>query len=209
MNMKNPITSTIALFSLIPLTIAGAEEYVDSAVVLGTHPVVETLYAPAATCQHYTDNKNSNADLAIFGAALGGLAGAQAGRGTGKDAAAAVGAIFGSKLLSGDGSFTGEELLGAIAGGVVGNQVGGGSGKTASTAAGAVLGSALASGKLSRSPTTYSQECGSSVVSKKVITKYKVDYEYNGIRFSGELPYKPVGTIGVLVNVDVLEDRTL
>ena len=212
MNMKYTITSTIVLFSFLPLTIAGAEEFFDSAKVVSTRPIVENLYAPAASCQHYTDNRNLNntrADQALLGAALGGLAGSQAGRGRGKDAAAAAGAILGSKLLSGDGSFTGEELLGAIAGSVAGNQIGRGSGRTAATAAGAVLGSALASGKLSRSPETFSTDCGSNVVSQRVITSYNVVFEYNGYTLTSQLPYKPVGTIDVLVNVIVLEDRTL
>lgn len=208
---KSKLPSTVALIALISLTSANAGEYVDSAVVLSTEPVVETLYAPSDNCRHSAYNTPVTADpgLAIFGAALGGVAGAQFGKGSGQDAAAALGAFIGAEIAGGDGYVSGEELLGAIAGGVIGNQVGDGGGKTAATAIGAVMGSALASGKLSRDPSDFYDECGSNVVSKKVITKYKVNYEYNGLRFSGELPYKPENNVGVLVNVEVLEDRTL
>ena len=120
-----------------------------------------------------------------------------------------MGAVIGSKVFTGDSYVSGEELLGAIAGGVVGNKVGRNSGKTAATAIGAVVGSALATGKLSRNPRDFQSECGKKVVSKKVITKYRVTYDYNGLSFTGELPYKPDEYVGVLVNVEVLEDRTL
>ncbi len=212
MNIRTALTSsTVALCALIPLTVSGAEEYIDTGIVLSTQPVVETLYAPAASCSHsaYSRPASSDPTLAILGAAFGGVAGAQFGKGSGQDAAAALGAIIGSKVATGDSYVSGEELLGAIAGGIIGNQVGDGSGKTTATAMGAVLGSALATGKLSRSPQTFASECGKNVVSKKVITKYRVTYDYNGMEFTGELPYKPERTVGVLVNVEVLEDRTL
>ena len=201
--------------SLLMHNISNAEEYIDSAQVLSTKPVVERLYAPSKNCRHsaysrhrYQEN-NSDAGGAIMGALLGGIAGAQVGDGSGQDAAAALGAMMGAHIGSGGGDITGEQLLGALAGGVVGNQVGGGSGKTASTALGAVLGAALADGQISRDRHTIARECGNNVVSKKVITKYKVNYLYNGIELTGELPYKPEDSIDVIVKVDVLEDITL
>ena len=210
--MKIPQTfSAITAIALISANFAHAEEYVDYARVISTTPVVEKIYAPSSDCRHSAYSKPASADPAVvmLGALLGGVAGAQAGRGTGKDAASAAGALVGAKIASGGGEVTGEEILGALAGGIIGNQVGGGSGKTAATATGAVLGSAIASGMVSRTPETFARECGSRVVSRNVITKHKVNFEYNGVMFESELPYMPEGEVSVLVDVQLIEDKTL
>ena len=211
MNKTALFVSTIFGITLIVPQQSGAEEFIDTAIVLDTSPVVERLYAPSKNCRHpaYSKRPQDDQTMTLLGALVGGVAGAQIGDGTEQDAAAALGAFFGAKIASGGGQITGEELLGAVAGGVIGNQVGGGSGKTASTAIGAVLGSALATGKLSHDRNVIARDCGDEVVSRRVITKYDVDYQYNGIRFSGTLPYKPSDRIDVIVDVEILEDRTI
>ncbi len=215
--MKNiKLFCTVCAIALMAQHSVRAEEFIDSALVISTEPVVERIYAPSRNCRHsaYQNLSNRpasdvNGEGAILGAILGGAVGAQFGKNKGQDAAAALGALIGSHIGSGKRELTGEQLLGALAGGVVGNQVGGGSGRTASTAAGAALGAAFAGGYLSRDRREISRQCGSDIVSRRVITKYKVEYEYNGLVLEGELPYKPVDSIDVIVKVDVLEDATL
>lgn len=213
-NIKLP--SAVFAIALIAQNFALAEEYIDTAVVVKTEPVVERLYAPSRNCRHsaYSDLHNRpahdvNGEGAILGAILGGAVGSQFGKGSGQDAAAALGAVIGTHIGSGQQQMTGEQMLGALAGGVIGNQVGDGSGRTAATATGAALGAALAGGYLSRDRNTIARECGTDIVSRRVITKYKVEYEYNGLVLEGELPYRPEDTIDVIVKVDVLEDVTL
>ena len=207
-------TSTLLPFLVIILIIPAfsraQENYLGKARVISTTPIIEKLYAPAKSCRHpkYARQQQQNSGDYLFGALLGGVVGAQVGKGSGKDAAAALGAVLGAELASG-GELTGEELLGAIAGGAIGNTVGKGSGKTAATAAGAVLGNALASGMLSRNRSAFSRTCGRNVTSRNVITSYSVEYEYNDLLFSGTLPYKPEGSVNVLINAEILEDKTL
>ncbi len=185
------------------------DDYLATARVVGTTPVIEKLYAPSRKCDHPQYRKARNDGDFIFGALLGGVAGAQVGKGSGRDAAAALGAVLGGNLAAGGGQLTGEELLGAIAGGAIGNTVGEGTGKTAATAAGAVLGNALASGMLSRNRDSYNRVCGRNVTSRNVITGYDVRYEYNGLQFVGRLPYKPDREVDILISAEILEDRTL
>ena len=213
------VLSVICANLLLLHNLSYAQEYYDSAYVVETKPIVERLYAPSRTCNHPSykrvrgditrvqDEQADDPGALILGALLGGAAGSAVGKGKGKDAATAIGAIIGAKIATG-GEFTGEELLGAIAGGVVGNQVGGGSGRTVATAAGAVAGSLIAKGLVSRDRSTYTRVCGDKIVSRRVITGYEVEFEYNGYLFTQELPYRPDDYVDIAVNVEVIEDIT-
>lgn len=224
--MKKTVLTTIFINLLFLQNIAYAEhtdhevyeeypnEYYDTARVVSVKPVVERLYAPSNKCRHpsyrkINEQKNAANDdqlgKLILGGILGGVAGSAVGKGRGQDAASALGAIIGAKIATG-GEFTGEQILGAIAGGVIGNQVGGGSGRTAATAVGALAGTALAGGLVSRDKEEFTRTCGDRVVSKRVITSYDVELEYNGYIMTRNLLSRPGNYVDVAVVVEVLDE---
>lgn len=100
------------------------------------HPALNAAVAPAAP-------QRTNDPARVAGAALiGGLAGAQVGKGNGQVAAAATGAAIGA--MAAQGGVSQEATLGAVAGGLIGSQVGSGGGRVAASALGAGLGAWLA-----------------------------------------------------------------
>lgn len=192
------------------------QEYYDQARVVDVQPIIERLYAPAETCSHphYRRNpqqqsQNSNDDMGNFllGGLLGAAAGSAIGKGDGKKVAAGLGAILGAKIATG-GDFTGEEILGALIGGAAGSQIGKGSGAVAGTAAGALAGAAIADGLVSRDRNEFTDYCGDQIVSRRVVTGFDVEFEYNGYSFYQTMPYRPQRFIDVAVQVSAIEDLT-
>lgn len=99
--------------------------------------------------------------------------------------------------------------VGAVAGGVLGNQVGKGHGREAATAAGAVIG-ALAGNTIANNygggaqvqPVAREvQSCRTVYDTQNRLTGYRVDYEYQGQRFSTVTPQDPGQTLPVQVSV--------
>ncbi|TEU21810.1 MAG: glycine zipper 2TM domain-containing protein [Gammaproteobacteria bacterium] len=106
-----------------------------------------------------------------------------------------------------DGSAT-NEIMGGLLGGLVGNQFGGGDGKDAMTIAGALLGASLAhDDELAQAETgkVISREvCETKyrTSSKKRLSHYRVEYEYDGRTFTYTTQRKPYSdTIKIKVNV--------
>lgn len=107
----------------------------------------------------------------------------------------------------GDGSAT-NEIMGGILGGLIGNQFGDGRGKDAMTVAGAALGASLAhDDELAKSNTgkmVTKEVCETKyrISSKKRLSHYRVEYEYDGRTFTYISKRKPQGdTIKVRVEV--------
>lgn len=200
--------------SLALATGAQADSFITRAKVLGSSPIIETVYEPYEECHYQTrvQRQHSNTGDKILAGILGGAAGSAVGKGTGRDAAAGVGALLGSELADGDGLTEGE-LIGGIVGGVVGNQVGKGGGKTAATGAGVLLGSIVGDnlqngGQTSSRLREKERVCEVKERAKKVITGYEVTYEYDGVRQTGVMSYKPGAYVDISVGVDLVEDRT-
>lgn len=199
-------------------------DYVERARVVESSPIVETVVEAEEVCRYRNKRRGSqksggasNIEEKLLGGVVGGAAGSAFGKGSGKDAATAAGAFFGSEIADGDGISEGE-ILGAIAGGIIGNQVGKGSGKTAATGAGALLGAIvgdeLQNGGQNDNATANDGEVSKVLVctmeerEKKVITGYDVVFEYNGLRSSGRLPYRPADYVDINIRLDLLENRT-
>ncbi len=206
------IIKSAIIAALLPLAGAQADEFVTRARVLKTAPIVETVYESDGNCRPETRRqRRGGADVGdkILGGILGGAAGSAFGKGTGRDAAAGVGALFGSEVAAGDGGLSEGELIGGIVGGVVGNQVGKGGGKTAATGAGVLLG-AIVGDNLQNGAARASSETrrtGCTQRAKKIITGYTVTYEYDGVRQTGVLPYDPGEYVDIHVGVSLVENR--
>ena len=98
-------------------------------------------------------------------------------------------------------------LIGGVAGGLLGSQVGGGSGKVAAAAAGAAIG-AIVGDRLSHRnggrEAYYEREvrrCRTVDNWERRIAGYRVEYEYQGRRYSTVLPYDPGPRLAVNVTV--------
>ena len=212
-------------FLLVALA-AGAHadgNYTASAKVIESSPIIETVYEEVEVCRYeyqqqrrrYGSRQGSdNTGDKVIGGIVGGTAGSFIGKGKGRDAAAGIGAVLGSKVADGD-ELNGGELIGAIAGGVIGNQIGKGKGKTAATAAGALIGSIvgdnLQNGNAPAGKTKIVKKkvrvCNLEERPKKIITGYQVTLEYNGFHFDEIVSKRPGETIDINVNVQVFEDR--
>ncbi|MBV8657157.1 MAG: glycine zipper 2TM domain-containing protein [Burkholderiales bacterium] len=103
----------------------------------------------------------------------------------------------------------GGAIVGGIAGALIGNQVGGGHGKEAATAAGAVIG-AMTGDRIDNRDNgpTYEerprevQRCRTVEDWQNRLTGYRVEYEYQGQRYSAILPNDPGRNMRVRVSVD-------
>lgn len=194
---------------------AAADGFVTRARVVDSSPIIETVYEPYEECRYETRLKRARRDDTgekIVAGILGGAAGSAVGKGSGRDAAAGVGALLGSQIVDDDGLTEGE-LIGGIVGGIVGNQIGKGGGKTAATGAGALIGSIVGDnlqngGQASARTRTKERVCEQKERAKKIITGYEVIYEYDGVRQTGVLSYKPGEYVDISVGVDLVEDRT-
>ena len=196
------------------------DAFVATAKVVSSSPIVETVLEPVEECKHELRRVGQRAGSQdksnrLVGGVLGAAAGSALGSGRGKDAAAAAGAVLGSEVGAQDGGLSGGELVGGVAGGIIGNQIGSGSGRTAATAAGALLGSLL-SDELENGPSRRTaggeyrkvRVCSYSERAKKIITGYKVVYEYNGHMFTGALSHQPGAFVKIAVSAELLENRT-
>ena len=195
-----------------------ADAFVATAKVVGSSPIIETVYEPVEECKYELRRVGKSGAAPdksnrLVGGVLGAAAGSAFGKGRGKDAAAAAGAVLGSEVGAQDGELSGGELVGGVAGGIIGNQIGSGSGRTAATAAGALLGSLLGD-ELENGPRRQAaaehrkvRVCSYTERAKNIITGYNVIYEYNGHRFSGTLPYQPGGVVNIAVSAELLENR--
>ena len=103
--MKKTFFTILILALTFP---AMASEYTSRARVIESTPIVETVYEPVETC-HYERRKVSSPAFPITPAInwpaglIGGVAGSAVGKGSGRDAAAAIGAIVGSEVADDDG----------------------------------------------------------------------------------------------------------
>lgn len=184
--------------------------------VLETSPVIETVYEPYESCGYQKRTRRQrgagNTGEKVIGGLVGGGVGSAFGSGSGRDIAAGIGALAGSEIADGDGLTEGE-LIGGLVGGIVGNQVGKGKGKTAATGAGtllgAIVGDNLQNGGEQRISTRRIRVCEERERAKKVITGYKVVYEYGGVRQTGVLPYEPGEYVDIQIAVSLVENRTL
>lgn len=214
---------TIVLLCCGALAPMAFGDYVERARVVESSPIVETVFETEEVCRYHNKRKSQSKDTGnigdkVIGGVIGGAAGSAFGKGSGRDAAAAVGGVIGSEVADGDGISEGE-LIGGVAGGIIGNQVGKGSGKTAATALGAVIGSIVGdelqnggatndSATSTNGKTERVRVCTLEEREKKVITGYDVVFEYNGLRSSGRLPYRPADYVDINVRLDLLENRT-
>jgi uncharacterized protein YcfJ len=88
------------------------------------------------------------------------------------------------------GASDGDVLAGAIIGGVIGNQFGGGSGKDAMTVLGAIVGANRASNRTTNEVVGYrlEQRCErvANRVNEPVISRYRIQYTFNGYEYTQE-----------------------
>ena len=206
------------LFLFVPAMMlasaAVAEEnfLIERAGVLEKRPLVETRSVEVTTCDSTGSTRGQvrvdDTGDRILGGVVGGLAGAQIGKGSGSEAAAAIGALAGAEFADSD-ELTEEEIIGGIAGGLLGNQLGKGNGKKVTTAGGALAGSIIARNLMGNGQQQASaRNCNRSFEDRKVIVGYEVDYEYRGQTFTGRLPYDPGEYVEISVEVDLLENAT-
>lgn len=195
---------------------AAADSFITRARVLESSPIVETVYEPYEECRYETREtraRRDNTGEKVLGGILGGAAGSAVGKGSGRDAAAGIGAILGGEVAAQDGGLSEGEIIGGIVGGIVGNQIGKGGGKTAATGAGALIGSIVGDnlqhgGSAAAGTTEKQRVCVQKERAKKIITGYEVVYEYDGVRQTGVMSYKPGDYVDISVGVDLVEDRT-
>ena len=88
------------------------------------------------------------------------------------------------------GGSDGDVLAGAIVGGVIGNQFGSGSGKDAMTVLGAIVGANRASNRTTNEIVGYrlEQRCEqiANRVNEPVISRYRIQYTFNGYEYMQE-----------------------
>lgn len=94
--------------------------------------------------------------------------------------------VYQSRRTASDG----DVLAGAIVGGVIGNQFGNGSGKDAMTVLGAIVGANRASNRTTNEIVGYrlEQRCEriANRVNEPVISKYRIQYTFNGYEYMQE-----------------------
>lgn len=103
------------------------------------------------------------------------------------------------------GGSSSDALAGALIGGALGNQFGEGKGKDAMTVLGAIIGADAASKTRRQVITGYRTErqCQDVLVQKRVseVSKYRVEYEFGGNKYSQET--RTEYRVGQRVNVNV------
>ena len=208
------MNKTLTLFALMALAGNGtaATDFIDSAPVISSTPIVESVSEPRQECSPApaaAPSQPRSMTGVVLGGLAGGLLGAQVGKGSGQTAAAAVGAAVGAiagdraaNADSADRPVTGA-VVGAAAGGLLGAQVGRGSGRNAAAAAGAVVG-AVAGDRVQNAQHTAAapaQQCRTVSVTREVIRGYTVVYHYSGRDVTVTLPYDPGPTVRVGVGI--------
>jgi uncharacterized protein YcfJ len=210
--MKKAIA--LAVLAALAGTSVAATDFVDTAPVVSSTPIVDRVAEPRQECSSApaaasAPSQPRNYNGAVLGSIVGGLLGAQVGRGNGKTAAAAVGAAVGavagdrvSNPESSDRPVSGA-VVGAAAGGLLGAQVGRGSGQAAAAAAGAAVGAVAGDNVQNgqRTAAAPAQQCRTVQVTREVIRGYTVVYQYSGRDVTVILPYDPGPTVRVGVGI--------
>lgn len=205
-------TLTLAVLMALAGTSSAATDFVDTAPVVSSTPIIERVNEPRQECSPApaaAPSQPRSMTGVVLGGLAGGLLGAQVGRGSGQTAAAAVGAAVGA--IAGDRMANPESadrpvsgaVVGAAAGGLLGAQVGKGSGQNAAAAAGAVVG-AVAGDRVQNSQHTAAapaQQCRTVNVTREVIRGYTVVYHYSGRDVTVTLPYDPGPTVRIGVGI--------
>lgn len=212
------LLSTAVAATALPVVSASGGYFAD-AEVLEARPIIETVYEPVEVCRYEYRSKRQASGISdkttdkVIGGVVGGAAGSALGKGSGRDAAAAIGAILGGEVAAQDGELSEGEIIGGIAGGLLGNQLGGGSGKTATTAAGAVIGSivgdTIQNGEQVAKPGVVKEKvrvCDIEERSKKIVTGYEVDLEYDGRVFQETVDKRPGDTVEIYVDISIVEE---
>ncbi|OGA23692.1 MAG: hypothetical protein A3I02_16175 [Betaproteobacteria bacterium RIFCSPLOWO2_02_FULL_67_26] len=192
---------------------AAATDYVDTAPVISSTPIVERVSEPRQECSTVpvaapAPVPERNMAGSIVGGIAGAILGSRVGRGSGRTAATAAGAVVGTiagdRVANPDSErpMTGA-VVGGVAGGLLGAQVGKGSGQNAAAAAGAVVG-AVAGDRVQnpqRAAAAPAQQCRTIQMTREVIRGYTVVYQYNGRDITTTLPYDPGQTVRVGIGV--------
>ena len=208
--MKKAIS--IAVLMALAGASAAATDFIDTAPVISSTPIVERIVEPRQECSTIpaaAPAQERSMAGAVIGGVAGGLLGAQVGRGSGRTAAAAAGAatgaIVGDRVANpgdSDRPVTGA-VVGAAAGGLLGAQVGRRSGRDAAAATGAVVG-AVAGDRVQnpqRTATAPAQRCRTVETTREIVKGYTVVYRYNGRDITTTLPYDPGQTVRVGIGV--------
>lgn len=208
--MKTRLTTGVVM--AVASAVTGATDYIDTAQVISSAPIIERVTEPRQECTTSTAPTPQPQERSVVAPVIGGVAGAilgsQVGRGRGRDAAAAVGAVAGSivgdRVANPDStrSVTGA-VVGGAAGGVMGAQVGSGEGRTAATAAGAIAGSVIGDRVDNRQTAAAQpvQRCRTVETIRDMVKGYTVVYRYNGRDITTTLPYDPGRTVRVGIGV--------
>lgn len=202
--IKSRLSVIAAMIAAMP---AYAADYMDTARVISSTPIVERIREPRQECAPET-SRAPQAERSVIAPVIGGVAGAllgsTVGRGSGRNAATAAGAIAGAIVgdrvanPDSDRSMTGS-VVGGAAGGLLGAQVGNGNGRTAATATGAIAG-AVAGDRIDNRQTAsaqHSQRCRTVENTREIIRGYTVVYQYNGRDITTTMPYDPGNTVRV------------
>ena len=205
-------TLSLAVLAALAGTSFAATDFVDTAPVVSSTPIVERVSEPRQECgpaPAAAPAQPRSMTGAVLGSIAGGLLGAQVGRGSGQTAAAAVGAAVGA--IAGDRVANADSpdrplsgaVVGAAAGGLLGAQVGRGGGRTAAAATGAAVG-AVSGDRVQnpqRTAAAPAQQCQTVNVTREVIRGYTVVYHYSGRDVTVTLPYDPGPTVRVGVGI--------
>jgi uncharacterized protein YcfJ len=204
--MLNRKTLAVVIAALCSINAAAASDYVDTAQVISSTPIIERVSEPRQECtgEPAAAPKERSIIAPILGGIAGALIGRQVGHGNGRDVATAVGAAAGT--MAGDAvanpdanrNYTGA-AVGAVAGGVLGNQVGNGRGNGAATAAGTIAGTMAGDrlGARTANAGQPAQRCRTVESSREIIKGYDVVYRFNGRDVTTTLPYNPGNTVKV------------
>lgn len=209
--MKKTRLAAALLMALAGISHA-ATDFIDTAPVVSSTPIVERVSEPRQECgptPAAAPAQPRSMTGVVLGGLAGGLLGAQVGRGSGQTAAAAVGAAVGA--IAGDRVANPDSpdrpvsgaVVGAAAGGLLGAQVGKGGGRNATAAAGAVVG-AVAGDRVQNAQRTAAapaQQCRTVSVTRDVIRGYTVVYHYSGRDVTVTLPHDPGPTVSVGVGI--------
>ena len=117
-----------------------------------------------------------------------------------------------TRRVGGGGQQYGGALVGGVAGALLGNQVGGGHGREAATALGAVVGAftgdRLANGNVQEQYEQVPREvtqCRTVSEVQSRLTGYRVDYEYQGQRYTTLMRENPGATLAVRISVEPVQ----
>lgn len=202
----------IAVLAALASNGNAATDFIDTAQVISSTPIVERVSEPRQECNPAPASAPAQPRSmtgAVLGSIAGGLLGAQVGRGNGRNAAAAagaaMGAIAGDRVTNPDSADrpVSGAVVGAAAGGLLGAQVGRGSGQTAAAATGAAVGAVTGDRvqNSQRAAAAPAQQCRTVQSSRDVIRGYTVVYFYNGRNVTATLPYDPGPTVQVGIGI--------